>query len=481
MYRITYALGDLKAKPQQGFSRREGSALRHPNAAQASRGLQGATVRPSFVGEAPPAGYDSPGDVMGALMSALVETDVLYLKAHPEIPPVYASGVSFAEEPQGYQKLGEENWQDVPTCLGLRRGGNRDLVAWRCAELRTRSGVQAMPLVLSERTWSGMTRYRVVVMLPDGSVEDPARGGGARDVPRDHRVAFVLDLFNGPHEATLSNDTLQVLLDALADVDGRYLAAHPEAPLLYRAGIRYQEEPPGQEDWQDVRTTLRMGNGDCLPLTTKVVRRRAFPPTIGAAGGAPVPPAPGSVEERLLGAFGWGSRDELVPIGRVVPGDRIRGDGGGWTVVKAAAATGDKPILAFQLSNREVVRVSPGHRMILHDHSEKRAEMLRPGNQLRSGSGERIAVQWVLEQPAEACCDLTTDTGRFYLPESDVVVHNCEDLACWRVAELRVRFGIGARPTYTSQVRPDGSYLYHILVELPDGSIEDPSRNLGMR
>lgn len=55
---------------------------------------------------------------------------------------------------------------------------------------------------------------------------------------------------------------------------------------------------------------------------------------------------------------------------------------------------------------------------------------------------------------------------------------DCEDLAAWRVASYRVR-GIAARPTFiwrkVGQVK-----IYHILVELPNGTIEDPSRILGM-
>ena len=57
---------------------------------------------------------------------------------------------------------------------------------------------------------------------------------------------------------------------------------------------------------------------------------------------------------------------------------------------------------------------------------------------------------------------------------------DCEDLACWRVAELRVR-GISARPIIIPQLRPNGKFLYHIVVAMPDGSTEDPSRRLGMK
>lgn len=59
---------------------------------------------------------------------------------------------------------------------------------------------------------------------------------------------------------------------------------------------------------------------------------------------------------------------------------------------------------------------------------------------------------------------------------------DCEDLACWRAAEL-LESGIPARPAWRHRkVRmPSGSIatLYHILVWTPKG-FEDPSRTLGM-
>lgn len=65
-------------------------------------------------------------------------------------------------------------------------------------------------------------------------------------------------------------------------------------------------------------------------------------------------------------------------------------------------------------------------------------------------------------------------------------VIDCEDLACWRAAELRVRFGVRtARAVFTRKIAvfPDGrrKQLVHIFVGgLPGGQFEDPSRILGM-
>lgn len=81
------------------------------------------------------------------------------------------------------------------------------------------------------------------------------------------------------------------------------------------------------------------------------------------------------------------------------------------------------------------------------------------------------------------------------------MVADCEDLACWRVAELNEAFGIAAKPHIflrRDYVRVDGErrrrHLYHVVVEWPEGLrkyprtvqridgrlIEDPSLVLGM-
>lgn len=53
---------------------------------------------------------------------------------------------------------------------------------------------------------------------------------------------------------------------------------------------------------------------------------------------------------------------------------------------------------------------------------------------------------------------------------------DCEDLCCWRAAELR-RAGDEAEVI----VIPAGAGTFHVLVEREDGSIEDPSVILGMK
>lgn len=66
----------------------------------------------------------------------------------------------------------------------------------------------------------------------------------------------------------------------------------------------------------------------------------------------------------------------------------------------------------------------------------------------------------------------------FFLADG-TLVSNCDNVAAWRVAELR-ELGIEAKPYITWRRRKDGGMTYHVIVLWPDGSSEDPSLLLGM-
>ena len=54
---------------------------------------------------------------------------------------------------------------------------------------------------------------------------------------------------------------------------------------------------------------------------------------------------------------------------------------------------------------------------------------------------------------------------------------DCEDLACWRAAELRAR---GERARAWAVRSNTAGVLWHVVVRRENGSMEDPSRRLGM-
>lgn len=57
---------------------------------------------------------------------------------------------------------------------------------------------------------------------------------------------------------------------------------------------------------------------------------------------------------------------------------------------------------------------------------------------------------------------------------------DCEDLSCYRAAELRVRRGERAKAIHVHKTHPNGGRLYHIRCKHADGRVEDPSHALGM-
>ena len=59
---------------------------------------------------------------------------------------------------------------------------------------------------------------------------------------------------------------------------------------------------------------------------------------------------------------------------------------------------------------------------------------------------------------------------------------SCEDASAYRIAELRVRFGIDAVPIYKVGMHRDGvRRMIHVAIGLPNGEVEDVSRRAGMR
>ena len=142
---------------------------------------------------------------------------------------------------------------------------------------------------------------------------------------------------------------LEAALEDLCAYNAAYLTLQPRLPDIYATSIYYKSEPPGEENWLTYPVLLAIGFGDCLPLSTLVMR----------------------------------DDFEFIPLAAAVPGTRIMGQGG-WTTVVDAAITGEKPILAMELGNGSVLRVSPEHRLFRVDGSEVRADSVKVGELLQT-------------------------------------------------------------------------------------------------
>lgn len=293
----------------------------------------------------------------------------------------------------------------------------------------------------------------------------------------------VLVNLSGDHSKWLRHSrmlgiVIKPILEALVTVDQLYLRTH-RVPPLYQSGVRYQEEPLNRvklgespveriEDFSSIPAVLERGHGDCFPAGTLLLAKHG-------AGGMKIVP----IEDIEFGDFIWGLDS--------------------WTRVEAIAPKGRLLLDTFSLNNGAKVRLTPGHKVyvVSPDGTESRipvAELqqgmvLPQPNHLSSLIRRRpptdtggLRVMGIdREASAEACWDIQTSDHRVFLPEHDVTVSNCDDLAPWRCAELREA---GEPAKIRVQWKRDartGQKLFHILVRRADGSIEDPSLKLGMR
>jgi len=61
---------------------------------------------------------------------------------------------------------------------------------------------------------------------------------------------------------------LRLNLEALVRANRAYLEAHPDTPALYSAGVRYEKEPRGRDNWQNIPRTIALRSGDCEDLAS---------------------------------------------------------------------------------------------------------------------------------------------------------------------------------------------------------------------
>lgn len=114
---------------------------------------------------------------LSALLSTLIYVNQNFLRAHPETPLLYQSGVRYIREQMGRTGcpgITPEQWADVPVIL--RDGGAdcEDLACWRVAELRERFGIEARAFFYYRRVAPNKTLYHIQVQHPDGTIEDPS-------------------------------------------------------------------------------------------------------------------------------------------------------------------------------------------------------------------------------------------------------------------------------------------------------------------
>ncbi len=137
-----------------------------------------------------------------------------------------------------------------------------------------------------------------------------------------------------------------------------------------------------------------------------------------------------------------------------------------------------RPTYAYQYEDHGGSGSSPIWR--LHEYNDK-ASKLHSREALLADDlpGVRYAtVRNAVPAGEEHVACIEVDGNHNFILADGTIVHNCDNLACFRVAELRCG-GIEAVPYIIWRETGRGT-TYHALLRWPDGSSEDPSLILGM-
>lgn len=120
------------------------------------------------------------GTVIKALLDAQVRNNLLYLKVHRGVPPLYASGVRYQPEPVGqtFNGVPAEEFALIPVVLQRKHGDCDDLAPWRVAELihageRAKIRVQWRARRNADGS-QGRKYFHIVVRRANGTIEDPS-------------------------------------------------------------------------------------------------------------------------------------------------------------------------------------------------------------------------------------------------------------------------------------------------------------------
>ena len=437
--------------------------------------------------------------VLNILLKALVDTDIEYLKDNPQTPSIYQSGVRYVEEQEGI-----EDWRDIPTCLRVKQGdclpvdtlimhedgsfgemrelvpgdfiyGDGDIT--RVTDIAFTGEKPLLAFVLQNGS-TLRSSYEHRLFLQDGSEIR------AEDVKVGQRLKCPTSLpTHGPWQfgGGLSDEDFAWLV-------GLYIADGWHEKSGSRFCISGDDVNPkrGKREQKDrvERIMLDLGISATRAKKYIAVHHRELTHVMARAGShAPIKHIPNlrmtksQVESMLLG----------------LQADCSTANNAAGTLTHGTTS----PVLALQLrvlyrmlgQSVHIRRWSAEEHRGLGTHPMYRVTVRRPLHDDMSenwktrslNDATSTKVLSIREEEPTECCDITTESGRFYLPETDVVVHNCEDLACWRVAELNVRQGIAAVPIFGFRTLSNGDVVYHIRVQYPNGQIEDPSRLLGMR
>ena len=447
--------------------------------------------------------------VLAHMLVGLAELDALCLTRHPEWPGVYDGQVRYEEEP-----LGQEDWADIPTqdalgvadcfpegtlllrddfelvpiediCVGDRIWG-RD--KWTTVEATVEKGTLSVDAVRlnngSVVTLTGDHHFFVGRCPKHAQHLDDGYGCSCKLEDRTIERVRLRDLkpkevivqpnrIDFGSDASISPERMYV--EGLYISDGWHQSYKDEANRFCISG---QDGCPKEEQKREVeRIAKNSGINTRWHRKYIAINDKAWAQRMALMGGHA--PEKHALSLNL-------PQDQAKQLLRGIMADSRVNDSSGWTFT----TTSHQLMVQTRVLHKMFGRSSSVMYITNHGGLGKNPIWRLGVREPNSKAAKLLRVKEIEHDVAERpCYDIQTSDHYVYLPEHDVTVSNCEDLACRRAAELNIRYGVKAYPTFVWRRRPKGSYLYHIIVARPDlvrpGSMEvpteDPSRHLGMQ
>jgi len=493
--------------------------------------------RPTFavdsIGEESPKAVELALRNMGHLLNALVEIDREYMRALPgKFPPLFKSGVRYDRmEPPPGSACGDDDWQDVVVTYDKGMGD-----CFPAGTLLLRDDYELVPIEavrVGDRIWGRDAWTTVEASVYKGLLSVDAvemNNGAVVQLTGDHHV-FVArcdqhtnrDLEHGRGcSCRLSERRVErVRLRELREYD---VLVTPERVAFGGRGDvdpdrAYVEGLYVADGWLDKNSEFSISGQDGYPKEAQkrevqAICERLGVPTRWYRKSIAVKDGDWTLRTHGMGRLARNKRVLSLDLGEAAAAATLRGimadsnlgsggnANGGWTFSTSSRVLATQARVLLKMLGRSAhsrcyaVEEHQG----LGQHPVWRVGVRDP----RGKSEKLLRVREVERDVAELpCYDIQTSDHYVYLPEHDVTVSNCEDLACIRVAELRERWGVAAAaPMVTLRRDGDGvsapRHLYHVMVRWPDVLprgmrypstvrrengmlIECPSRVLGMK
>ena len=434
-------------------------------------------------------------DILVALLEGLILADVLYLRHRPGTPPLYAAGVPYVVEPPG-----RDNWQDIPRTLALGEGD-----CFPLGTLLLRDDMQVVPveeLRVGDRIWGRDAWTPVEAVVSKGTLSVDvvtANNGSMIPLTGDHHFYVARCPNHAPHlddgygcSCRLSERRVErVRLRELQPKDvlvlpervpfGRSEDLDPDR--AYVEGLYVSDgwseanrfSISGQDGWPK-EEQKRAVKAICEKLGIGTFWHRKHLRVYDAEWAMRMAEMGTHAPKKHILSIDLAEHQAAATLKGVMADSRAN-PSGGWTFTTTSRELMVQTRVLQKMFGRSAsVAFIPDHGGL------GKNPIWRLGVRQPQAKAEKLLrVKRVDHDVTEApCFDIQTGDHYVYLPEHDVTVSNCEDLACWRIAELRVRHNENARPHITA--KKIGNFtLFHIMVRRGDGSIEDPSRILGMR